>query len=173
MFSARHRMSQPPSITRLDQGLAAAHLQDCGRTLVLAIWEYADGAAGGRIEAAIDGKPVPAPFASIVLRTVWGGHRVVAALRRPAAGNFGTVSIREASGRVIAEARGAARLDAAGCDAAALMAGIDDAARIRLASFLLDQCRGVFRLGADAGYARCCLRLLQELTPNPQPLTPR
>src|SRR5690349_14316827 len=105
-------MSQPPSISRLDQGLAAAHLQDCGQGLVLAIWECAETAAGGRIEAAIDGKPVSAPFASIVLRTGWGGNRAVAALRRPPGGLSGTLTIRESSGsdtppRVVAEARGA------------------------------------------------------------------
>ncbi len=154
---------------KLDTALPAAGVLALGGDAVLAHWN-APGRRGAGVRALAAGAAVRPPITSLTLPTVGGDCRVVVALRPPAAaGATGPLLFVGAAGEPLAEAAPQPER----FDPTALLEGLDAAARLRLVRLVLDTCAGLFRLGADAGFAMACRALLLAAFPPPTPLVPR
>ncbi len=145
-----------------------ARLEGLTDDSLLAIWDDGEAAGGAAIRPMLDGQLAPRPYVVLSVPRSAGGSRHVALLRWPAAagGRF----TAEAGGQVLAAARRPAATRLAPLDGAALVSGLDPAARRRLARGLLAHLCGIGGRMPDATAAAAAL--IAALWPDRAALRP-
>lgn len=130
-----------------------ARLEALSGETVLAIWDDGQETGGAPLRPMIDGELAARPYLMIAAPRRAGGSRHVALLRWTGGGQF----TAEAAGEVLAQARRHPASDLPPLDGAALTAGLDPAARRRLARGLLAHLSGIGSRAADAPAAAAAL----------------
>jgi GT2 family glycosyltransferase len=130
-----------------------ARIEGLSRDTLLAIWDDGQEAAGSAFRPMLDGQLAPRPYLVLSVPRRAGGSRHVALLRcsGTAAGRF----TAEAGGQVLAA--GQRQTEPAPLDGGALMAGLDPAARRKLARGLLAHLAGIGSRAPDAAQASAAL----------------
>lgn len=145
-----------------------ARLEGLTGDSLLAIWDGAEEAGGAAIRPMLDGQLAPRPYVVLAVPRCAGGSRHVALLRWPAAagGRF----TAEAGGQILAAAQRLAANQPAPLDGAALVSGLDPAARRRLVRGLLAHLCGIGGRMPDAAAAAAAL--IAALWPDRAALRP-
>lgn len=147
--------------------------------VVMLVWEDPQRAAHRRIAIELGGAEVQPPIARVTLPVEGGGRRTLIAFR-PQAGKLGaadnddgSIRILHRDGSVLAAIDGERGGAGDGeFDPFHLLDRLEGTGKVRLARFLLEPVRTVFRLDADPFYVVNMRHLIDALSPAPGPLVP-
>ena len=143
-----------------------------GDVLLLA-WNGEESAARG-LRALAGGEMIRPPVSHTAVPLGGGRVRNLMAVR-VAAAEAAAISVCDSAGHTLAETgnRAYGRARTPDLDPAGLLAGFDNAARVRAVRFLTDVCGSIFQLGANAEFIANCRHLVGEVSRNPGALQAR
>ncbi len=143
-----------------------------GDVLLLA-WNGEESAARG-LRAMAGGEMIRPPVSHTAVPLGGGRIRNLMAVRLAGA-DAAAISVCDSAGHTLAETGNQTygRSRTPDLDPAGLLAGFDNAARVRAVRFLTDVCGSIFQLGANAEFIANCRHLVGEVSRNPGALLAR